>query len=317
MGPGECIACGRASALPWRAAHPSDERLAARSSYDLLRCAGCGTAAVVPAQRVLEQAALYTHGTYRMRGRLDALIEPLRRLIDRDRLRAIGGLPAGAEVLEIGAGDGRLLAALAARGHRVAGIEPSAPYAASARARGLDVATVGVEAADHPDASRDVVLLWHVLEHLEDPAGALRRARAWLRPGGTLVVAVPNRASWQASLGGDRWFHQDVPRHLTHFTPRGLSALLERCGFRTTRTRHLLLEHNLLGMWLTLLNGVTGERDVAFRLLKRTRRATGVRGALDAALTALLGPILVPVAVVLEGLAGLLRRGGTIVVLAS
>jgi SAM-dependent methyltransferase len=317
MPPAECIACGRASALPWRAARPSDARLASRSSYDLLRCTDCGTAAVAPGQRDLEGPGLYTDGSYRERGRLEPLLEPLRRLIDRDRLRAIGCLPAHADVLEIGAGDGRLLAALAERGHRVAGIEPSAPYAASARARGLDVAAVPIEAADEPSASRDAVLLWHVLEHLDDPAGALQRARAWLRPGGTLVVAVPNRASWQASLGGDRWFHQDVPRHLTHFTPRGLAALLERCGFRATRTRHLLLEHNLLGMWLTLLNRVTGERDVPFRLLKRMRRATGARPALDAALVALLGPVLIPVAVALEGLAGVLRRGGTIVVLAS
>jgi len=313
----ECIACGRASALPWRTAGPSDARLAARASYDLLRCAACGTAAVAPGQRDLEGAGLYTDGSYRERGRLEPLLERLRRLIDRDRLRAIGRLPAHADVLEIGAGDGRLLATLAARGHRVAGIEPSAPYAASAQARGVDVAAVSIEAADEPPASRDAVVLWHVLEHLDDPAGALRRARTWLRPGGALVVAVPNRASWQASLGGDRWFHQDVPRHLTHFTPCGLTALLERCGFRATRTRHVLLEHNVLGMWVTLLNRMTGERDVPFRMLKRMRRATGARAARDVVVVALLGPVLVPVAVLLEGLAGLLRRGGTIVVLAS
>ncbi|MBS1868985.1 MAG: class I SAM-dependent methyltransferase [Actinobacteria bacterium] len=311
-----CVACGRASMLPWRAARPSDARLAALPAYELLRCAACGTAAVAPAQRGRETAPLYSEGTYRMRGRLDALLEPLRRLIDRDRLRAIGRLPAHAQVLEVGAGDGRLLAALAARGQRVGGIEPSAPYAAAARARGLDVATVGVEAAERAPESADAVVLWHVLEHLDDPAAALQRARAWLRPGGRLVIAVPNRASWQASLGGDRWFHQDVPRHLTHFTPRGLSALLERCGFRVTRTRHLLLEHNALGMWLTLLNRLTRERDVAFRLLKRARRGCGARGAADVALTLLAGPLLAPLAVALELLAGLLRRGGTIVVLA-
>ena len=46
-------------------------------------------------------------------------------------------------------------------------------------------------------------------------------------PAGTLVVAVPNLGSVQARIGGDRWFHQDVPRHRTHLTPAGASALLD------------------------------------------------------------------------------------------
>jgi SAM-dependent methyltransferase len=216
-------------------------------------------------------------------------------------------------VLEIGAGDGRLLAALARRDHRVAGIEPSAPFAAAARARGLDVETVRVEDAVRPAGACGAIVLWHVLEHVDDPAATLRRAHGWLQPGGRLVVAVPNLASWQARIGGDRWFHQDVPRHQTHFTPQGLAALLERCGFRVARVRQLVLEHNALGMWQTLLNRVTGERDVAFRLLKGTTpRELG--GARDVLATVTLGALLVPVAIAAETLAGLAGRGGTMVV---
>jgi SAM-dependent methyltransferase len=313
----DCVACGTGRAGPWRAATASDPRLAARAHYDLVRCAHCGTAAIAAGQRGLEGAALYAEGTYGDRSRLDRAIEPLRRLVDRDRLRAIGSLGTSAEVLEVGAGDGRLLAALARRGHRVAGIEPSAPYAARARARGVDVEAVAIEAASRAPASCDAVLLWHVLEHLDDPAGALRLARRWVRPGGTLVVAVPNLASWQAGLGGDRWFHQDVPRHRTQFTPAGLSALLERCGFRATRVRQLLLEHNTLGMWQTLLNRVTRERDVAFRLLKRALPLSGPRGVADAALAITVGSALIPVAVAVESLAALCGRAGTIVVHAA
>jgi SAM-dependent methyltransferase len=307
-----CVACGGRAAA-WRAASASDLRLAALPHYQLLRCDVCGSAAVAASERALERPALYREGTYGDQQRLDGALEPLRRLIDRDRVRAIGPLPRDGTVLEIGAGDGRLLAALARRGHRVAGIEPSAPFAAAARARGLDVEAVRVEDAERLSASCGAVVLWHVLEHLDDPAATLRRAHSWLQPGGRLVVAVPNLASWQARLGGDRWFHQDVPRHLTHFTPAGLTALLERCGFRVARVRQLVLEHNALGMWQTLLNRATGERDVAFRLLKGAvpRGPGGVR---DVLATATLGALLVPVAMLVETLAGLAGRGGTMVV---
>ena len=130
-----------------------------------------------------------------------------------------------------------------------------------------------------------------------------------------LVVAVPNLASAQAALGGDLWFHQDVPRHRTHFTPAGITALLERRGLRVERIRHLLVEQNPLGMWQTMLNRLTSERDFAFRALKRDLgEAPRSRRTADAAITAVAGPLLAPVAVVAELGAGLARRGGSIVV---
>ena len=86
----------------------------------------------------------------------------------------------------------------------------------------------------------------------------LRRIRAWLRPGGALVVAVPNLGGLQARIGGDRWFHQDVPRHRdpSHAAP-ALTALLERSGFGSSGCARSLVEQNPLGMWQTLLNRLT------------------------------------------------------------
>ncbi len=130
------------------------------------------------------------------------------------------------------------------------------------------------------------------------------------------MLACPNLASLQARIGGDRWFHQDVPRHRTHFTAAGLRLLLERSGFRLERMAHLLVEQNPLGMWQTLLNRLTRERDVAFRALKRDLgRGPGV--GRDLAVTAVAGPLLVPVAVALELAAGLAGRGGSVVAVAS
>jgi len=124
--------------------------------------------------------------------------------------------------------------------------------------------------------------------------------------------------SLQAVLGGDRWFHQDVPRHRTLFTQQGIRLLLERSGFRVATVHQVLLEHNPLGMWQTLLNRLTTRPNAFFRFVKRQphpgTRSERIR---DAAVVVLLGPLLAPVAVVLEVLAGLLGRGGTVVVRAA
>jgi hypothetical protein len=132
-----------------------------------------------------------------------------------------------------------------------------------------------------------------------------------LAPGGALLIGVPNLASLQARLGGERWFHLDVPRHRTHFTPRGLEELLTRTGFSVVRTHHLLLEHNPFGMWQTLLSRLTANPSYVYNVLKRN---APVRSA-DLAISLAAVP-LVPAAVVLELAAGLARRGGTVAVLA-
>lgn len=260
-----------------------------------------------------EAAALYEGGVYAdLAGRADRLIEPLRRLAEADRMRRLRGLGRGARILEIGAGDGRFVARLREAGYDARGADPSPSARARAAARGIELAAE----AQAAEGSQDAVVLWHVLEHLPEPLAALEQARRWLRPKGLLLVAVPNLGSLQAAIGGDRWFHQDVPRHRTHFTARGLGLLLARAGFAPTRVSHLVVEQNALGMWQTLLNRGTRERNVAFRLLKRDPSLRGAEARGDLALTAMLAAPLALAAPILELGAGLARRGGSVVALA-
>lgn len=101
------------------------------------------------------------------------------------------------DMLDVGAGDGRLLRELARRGHagRVVGIDPTP---------GPGVQPAHAEALPFPDASFDVVLFARVLAHLSDPARALAEARRVLRPGGQVWAAAHGpahlRATW-AALG--------------------------------------------------------------------------------------------------------------------
>lgn len=83
------------------------------------------------------------------------------------------------------------------------------------------------------------------------------------------MVGVPNLASVQARIGGERWYHLDVPRHRTHFTPAGLARVLERSGLAPVAVHHLLLEHNPYGMWQSAVNRLSRDPSYVYNLLKR------------------------------------------------
>lgn len=256
---------------------------------------------------------LYDRGAYGPGvPRLHTAARPLLSLFDQQRLRFVRSLtPPPARLVDAGAGRGRFVAAAQASGYDAFGIEPSLRGVEAAAAAGSPVRRADIEDAGVETGSVDVVSLWHVLEHLDDPGAALSRISSWLRPGGGLLVGVPNLDSFQARLGGPRWFHLDVPRHRVHFTLRGMVTLLRAHGFAVLRVRHLLLEHNWFGMWQTAVNRVTREPSYIYNLLKRNAPARSPDLAVSAAALPLL-----PVAALAELIAGLARRGGTVAVLA-
>jgi 2-polyprenyl-3-methyl-5-hydroxy-6-metoxy-1,4-benzoquinol methylase len=104
------------------------------------------------------------------------------------------------------------------------------------------------------------VVLWHVLEHVPDPLATLERARQILRPGGLLVIAVPNFESLQARFSGRHWFHLDVPRHYHHFGLSILKRMLREAGFTISDVSHLSLEYNPYG-WIQSILNRTGLRS--------------------------------------------------------
>lgn len=304
-----CPACG-GLLVRWRTTPASDPALLP-TSFELCRCEACGSAvtSAAEASRDLYESGAYRPGT----PRLHRLASPVLSLFDRQRLAILRRLvPAPARLLDVGAGRGRFVLAAQAAGYEATGIEPSRRGAQAAAAAGAPVQQVTLEQATTEPGSLDAVTLWHVLEHLEDPRGALERIAVWMAPGSGLLVGVPNLTSLQSQLGGDRWFHLDVPRHLTHFTPLGLSRLLEATGFSVVQTHHVLLEHNPFGMWQTLLSRLTSHPSYVYNVLKRNAPLRSPDLAISLAAIPL-----APVAAALELVAGLCRRGGTVAVLAS
>jgi methionine biosynthesis protein MetW len=110
-------------------------------------------------------------------------------------LQHVAGAP---RVLEIGCATGYMSEELMARGSEVVAVEVDEQAAAIARARGVDVRVGTLEEALRPSeiGSFDCVTFADVLEHVTSPETFLRNALAYLRPGGHVVVSIPNVAHW-------------------------------------------------------------------------------------------------------------------------
>jgi SAM-dependent methyltransferase len=301
-----CPACG-GGLLRWRSipgGEPGDH-----DEYGLERCASCGSA-VTDGRAPAPDA--YESGQYALaQPRFAGPVRALQRWFARQPVRFLrrAGLEPGERVLDVGAGPGRLVAALNEAGFQAAGIEPSRRSTALAHQSG--VAVQRRDLFSHADANLDAAVMWHVLEHLDDPPAALVTVRAWLRPGGLLLVGAPNLASLQAEIAGEGWFHLDAPRHRIHFTADGLRRLLVRSGFEIVRTHHFVVEQNVHAMWFALLTRLGMRPGFPFHFLKRNIEARGRDLALTAA-----GLPLLPVAALLEGGAAVTHRGGTVAVVA-
>ena len=303
-----CPACGGGPLVAWRTVPGSDPALP--GDYALARCPRCaGAVTLAPAPPEAHEEGAYGGGAPRGAG----LAAPILRAFDRRRLGILaraGACPPG-RLLDIGAGRGRFVAQARAAGWDAEGIEPSRRGVQGARAQGIELQRAGVGDAVVAGGRLDAATLWHVLEHLDDPGAALERIAGWLRPGGLLVVGVPNLASVQARAGGARWYHLDVPRHRTHFTVAGLHALLYRHGLQPVATHHLLAEHNPFGLWQSVVSRATRTPSWLYHALKRN---APLRSA-DALVTLVALP-LAPLAVAAEAAFALARRGGTVAVVA-
>jgi SAM-dependent methyltransferase len=169
-------------------------------------------------------------------------------------------------VLDVGCGNGGFLVQMKQMGFVVEGTEWSAQSAARvANEAGITIHVGDLLSLNLPEQSFDLITLWHVFEHLRDPHSTLQAIHRLLKPGGRLIMSMPNAESWQARRFGPHWFHHDPPRHLFAFGVQSLKNLLERDGFEIERISRWSLEQNPYGFVQSWLNA-RGYHDAACRI---------------------------------------------------
>ena len=143
------------------------------------------------------------------------------------------GLHKGS-LLDIGAGTGAFCRHMQDGGWRVTGLEPDAATRERAeKLHGLSLADAA-ELFRLPPGTQDAVTLWHVLEHVHTLHEYLDQIRSILAQNGKVFIAVPNYTSYDAAVYGQYCAAYDVPRHLYHFSPESMTALLQQHRFTLT-----------------------------------------------------------------------------------
>jgi len=197
-----------------------------------------------------------------------------------EKIRALLNRPL--QVLDVGSGGGEFAYLLKRLGHDVLGVEPNKGYASYAmREYGLQTERDFIGDAALPERAFDLVTIWHVLEHTEDPCRVLQRLARALRPDGVLVVEVPNvEAICQSPRSS---FHE---AHLYTFNPATLETLGARAGLGL-RALRLSEDGGNITATFVLRAGTVPAADVALsdnhdRICAIVRRHTPLRHLLTA-----------------------------------
>ena len=248
-----------------RARHAAHDRLYRTTDRDfqVVACLGCGLLRLEPRPAREELPAYYpprywfaSEGS--AAGRLE---EAWRRLVVRDHVRfvkrALREAGTNPRVLDVGCGGGLFLRVLKEAGCQVAGLDVACEAARLAwRRNGVPAVCGELAQAPLKPATCAAVTMFHVLEHVPEPAAYLAAARELLRPGGRLILQTPDAACWEFALLGRRWSGLDVPRHLYSFRGRDLERLVTSCGFEVLRRKHFSLRDNPAGLATSLAPGL-------------------------------------------------------------
>jgi 2-polyprenyl-3-methyl-5-hydroxy-6-metoxy-1,4-benzoquinol methylase len=133
-------------------------------------------------------------------------------------------------VVDVGSGHGLFAAVLAGAGWEAWAVEPSVEASrhtfewSRQRVGQLILAHRGIDDFILGHREFDVISMLWLLEHMPDPVTLLRRAWGALRPGGILLLAIPN----EPLRGGPPFVH---PTHVNYWTLQSITALLRRCAF--------------------------------------------------------------------------------------
>ncbi len=201
-------------------------------------------------------------------------------------------------ILEVGCGRAYILRELRDLGSEVSCLESTGAVDWIINNDEIKIETCS-ETEQWPFASNmfDLVIFWHVFEHLPDPRKSLEQATRCLSPKGVICISVPNISSLQARIRMSTWFHLDVPRHIFHFSVAGLSSLLEEHEYQITSIGPGDRMQNLFGWLQSIANLLTPRDHNSFYRLLQGKKPLGSVNKYALVLQLLSMPVWVPLGI--------------------
>lgn len=212
-----------------------------KDRFHIVECDSCGLRFTNPRPAQEEIGRYYDSAEYVSHNDTDSGLmftayQAVKRFTLKGKTKLLKSFYNNGNALDYGAGTGDFANVIQKSGFNTSAFEPDANARNLIKRKypNLNV----IDSLDAlTDASLQVITLWHVLEHVHTLKETLGKFHRKIAPSGTLIIAVPNCDSFDASHYGDHWAAYDVPRHLYHFTPETMSKLLHSSGFKLIGTK--------------------------------------------------------------------------------
>lgn len=262
-----CIVCGNSELTHFL---ECSDHFVSGEKFTIYSCNTCGFKFTANAPTVENIGKYYHSENYishsdTQKGIVNKLYHLVRNIMLKRKLRLIQKSEKGKKLLDIGCGTGYFPNYMKQNGYDASGmeIEPGARKFASDNF-GLKVSSPDELLSVKHTGEFDIITLWHVLEHLHDPAKYLNWIFDSLKTSGTLFIALPNHNSYDAKKYRQFWAAYDVPRHLWHFNPETFEKLVAKYGFKLIKVKRLpfdayynsMMSARYAGKKLSLLHGL-------------------------------------------------------------
>ncbi len=206
-----------------------------KQQREFLECCDCGLMWIDPLPTRAEVEAryrtAYSSGEYAP----FAQAHEMRSLISQHRIERVLEVAQSGRWLDVGCSTGSFVAAAVRAGCVAEGLDISREAVEIARESGL-LAHHGRVEDFEPTQLYDTITAFDVLEHSPEPQAFVKRLRGWLRPGGTLVLTLPDlRSVYPRFLMGRHWFYFWPDEHLFYWNAETVTRLLRDAGLNVKR----------------------------------------------------------------------------------
>lgn len=175
----------------------------------------------------------YISHTNTSKGLINRLYHMVRQVTLRNKRRLIETKTPGGrgQLLDVGSGTGAFAGVMKKAGWKTTGLEPD-PEAREVAKMDYQIELEDMDRFHQLAPGFNAITLWHVLEHVHDLHPYIQRLRDLLASDGRIFIAVPNYTSLDATKYERSWAAYDVPRHLYHFSPGSIRALMQANGLQ-------------------------------------------------------------------------------------
>lgn len=203
-----------------------------KESFDLVKCNACEFVFTnpIPDPEILDtyyNTSEYLSHQPDRKNLMNRIYGIVRTINIRKKYRLVSSYIKQANVLDIGTGTGHLLNHFKHKRWETTGIEPN-EHARTYATNQFDLNVMDEKEIELLDNDHfDIVMMWHVLEHVLDLHERIRQIKRVMNKKGYLFIAVPNIDSPDYKKYNEYWAALDVPRHLNHFSEHTIKQLLQ------------------------------------------------------------------------------------------